>query len=129
MRNLSMKKFGTPIGAAPGMASEKVGLVVVGAPSTWRPGGAARSFFFVLRLSSAVSLSLLRLPARNFRFFAGAPVELVGLPAGPPCDLLGAGVFAPPGVGVELGFGLVTVGTVGTAGAVGAGTAGVGIGT
>ena len=38
MRNLSMKKFGTPIGAAPGIASEKVGLSSVGAPSAARPG-------------------------------------------------------------------------------------------
>src|SRR3954471_13251209 len=31
MRNLSMKKFGTPTGAGPGVASEKVGLLGVGA--------------------------------------------------------------------------------------------------
>ena len=33
MRNLSMKKFGTPIGAAPGMATERAGLEIVGVPS------------------------------------------------------------------------------------------------
>src|SRR3954447_25299249 len=33
MRNFSMKKFGTPIGAGPGSASEKVGSAAVGAPS------------------------------------------------------------------------------------------------
>ena len=33
MRNLSMKKFGTPIGAGPGSASESVGLPSVGWPS------------------------------------------------------------------------------------------------
>ena len=32
MRNFSMKKFGTPIGAGPGRAREKVGLSGVGAP-------------------------------------------------------------------------------------------------
>src|ERR1700742_1712691 len=31
-----MKKFGTPIGAAPGSACEKVGLAAVGTPSPWR---------------------------------------------------------------------------------------------
>ena len=33
MRNFSMKKFGTPIAAGPGWASEKLGLSTVGAPS------------------------------------------------------------------------------------------------
>ena len=33
MRNLSMKKFGTPIGAGPGVASEKPGFAGVGVPS------------------------------------------------------------------------------------------------
>src|ERR1700748_1182099 len=35
MRNLSMKKLGTPIGAGPGRASESVGLPRVGVPSGW----------------------------------------------------------------------------------------------
>src|SRR4051812_5081398 len=42
MRNLSMKKFGTLIGAAPRWASVKLGLSVVGAPSAWRPGCGCR---------------------------------------------------------------------------------------
>jgi hypothetical protein len=33
IRNLSMKKFGTPMGAGPGRASESVGLLTVGWPS------------------------------------------------------------------------------------------------
>ena len=33
MRNLSMKKFGTPMGAGPGSASERVGFVSAGLPS------------------------------------------------------------------------------------------------
>src|SRR4051794_13342893 len=41
MRNLSMKKFGTPIAAAPGSACEKVGLAGVGTPSPWRIGEAS----------------------------------------------------------------------------------------
>ena len=32
MRNFSMKKFGTPIGAGPGVASEKLGFDGVGTP-------------------------------------------------------------------------------------------------
>jgi hypothetical protein len=36
MRNLSMKKFGTPIGRGPGTASERPGLVSAGAPSASR---------------------------------------------------------------------------------------------
>src|SRR3954452_11749344 len=36
MRNFSMKKFGTPIGAGPGRARLKVGSAAVGAPSGWR---------------------------------------------------------------------------------------------
>src|SRR3954451_8515275 len=36
MRNLSMKKFGTPMGAGPGRASDRVGLAGVGWPSGWR---------------------------------------------------------------------------------------------
>ena len=34
MRNLSMKKFGTPIGAAPGTATERAGFEIVGVPSS-----------------------------------------------------------------------------------------------
>ena len=39
MRNLSMKKFGTPTGTAPGEASEVVGLVIAGAPPVLRSEG------------------------------------------------------------------------------------------
>src|SRR3954454_23069611 len=41
IRNLSMKKFGTPIGAGPGRASEKVGLAGVGTPSVASAGALA----------------------------------------------------------------------------------------
>src|SRR4051812_35734642 len=51
MRNLSMKKFGTPIGAAPGCASVKPGLSAVGVPSVLRPFPAASFFFFLASLT------------------------------------------------------------------------------
>src|SRR5215218_7233027 len=38
MRNFSMKKFGTPMRAGPGVASDTVGLSSVGEPSTLRVG-------------------------------------------------------------------------------------------
>src|SRR4029079_3303463 len=49
-----MKKFGTPIGAGPGMATDSVGFVVVGTPCGVRSGGVVS---FV-----AVSVSVLVLP-------------------------------------------------------------------
>jgi hypothetical protein len=42
MRNLSMKKFGTPIGAAPGSAIDVVGLAIVGSPPRRARASAAR---------------------------------------------------------------------------------------
>jgi hypothetical protein len=42
MRNLSMKKFGTPTRAGPGWASVKVGFAADGAPSV-RTVGVGRS--------------------------------------------------------------------------------------
>ena len=47
MRNFSMKKFGTPMRAGPGVASETVGLSSVGDPSVLRVGFASSTFFFV----------------------------------------------------------------------------------
>ena len=54
MRNLSMKKFGTPIGAGPGMEIDVVGSAIVGRPS-W-PARSERRF-----------------GARSSRVVAGAP--------------------------------------------------------
>src|SRR6188768_1716574 len=111
-----MKKFGTPIGAAPGCASEKVGLSVVGAPSVARPGTLPATFFLAWRLSSETSFLLLRLPALNFLLAAGFPA-----PAWPepPWLRFGAPGFSlPSGVRVGLGLGLVP-GSVGTAVTVG----------
>ena len=56
MRNLSMKKFGTPTGAAPGCASEKLGLVA-GGGAAWA-GGASTVFASVA--ASVVFLAGLR---------------------------------------------------------------------
>ena len=43
MRNLSMKKFGTPIGAGPTVASEYPGFAGVGTPSgSWSRGVSRR---------------------------------------------------------------------------------------
>src|SRR3954452_3697751 len=53
MRNFSMKKFGTPIGAGPGTATESVGLVGVGTPCAVR-SLAARSFAFLTLSSTSV---------------------------------------------------------------------------
>ena len=69
-----MKKFGTPIGAAPGCASEKVGLSSVGLPSIARPGAfLPRAFFLARRSSSETSFLPLRLPALNFLLRVGLP--------------------------------------------------------
>src|SRR5215213_3297541 len=116
MRNLSMKKFGTPIGAAPGVASEKVGLLSVGAPSTARP----RCFFLVLAacLRTVPSTSPTRslgsmLPARKEPLRLRGSRARVGsvlaprspspvAPPWPPSVRLGApGVLLPSGVGAE----------------------------
>ena len=43
MRNFSMKKFGTPIGAGPGVASEKLGFDGVGTPFGWKVGAGVSS--------------------------------------------------------------------------------------
>ena len=112
MRNLSMKKFGTPIGAAPGSASEKLGLSCVGAPSTVRPGCAAafsslRAFLRAAFSTAPVIFLPLMLPAAKFWLPSSsrARVELSGLE--PPWVRLGAPGFSlPSGVGVEVGLGL-----------------------
>ena len=74
-----MKKFGTPIGAAPGSDSEKVGLFRVGVPSRLRPGFAAstvlaasRSFSLTLRLRVSVLA-----PGRFCLPFSGAAGSVV----------------------------------------------------
>src|SRR3978361_1750121 len=108
MRNLSMKKFGTPIGAAPGIASEKVGLSSVGAPSIARPGCAFswRAFLRAAFSTWLVTFLPLMLAAWNcwLPWFSRARVELSGLD--PPWVRLGAPGFSlPSGVGVEVGLG------------------------
>ena len=58
MRNLSMKKFGTPTRAAPTVASEKFGLVGAGDPSEWVRTGAWTTGVGIVRfLTSCLTLS------------------------------------------------------------------------
>ena len=124
MRNLSMKKFGTPIGAAPGSAIEKVGLAAVGAPPSVRPGFglALRAFLRAARSTAPVIFFASTVPTRRFwlRFFSRARVELSGLVV--PWVRLGAPRFSLPS-GVEVGVGVpgvaVTVGSAGVEVAVG----------
>ena len=92
-----MKKFGTPIGAAPGCASEKVGLSSVGVPSAARP----RTLVVRLLLGPALELrdELLAVEV--------AGLELAGCAVG--CALESAGReppwlrFGAPGLLVAVG--------------------------
>src|SRR3954452_15795709 len=93
MRNFSMKKFGTPIAAGPGWASEKDGLEAVGVPSGVR-ALASRSWRWAPRSSTVLA------PSRVLAF-AGTLVLVGCLPPGP----AGCGVC----VGSE---GLLVVGVV-----------------
>src|SRR6478752_6785354 len=60
MRNLSMKKLGTPIGAGPGSASERLGFVSAGLPSALVSASALRLAASVVSL---VVLGAASLPA------------------------------------------------------------------
>src|SRR5436309_14565348 len=94
MRNFSMKKLGTPIGAGPASANENVGLSTVGVPSLARgcPLGS-------------------RLGLMSFLFLRGRLREFPPLPLGrglafSPLTVIGpvpCGCGAPPGFGASLG--------------------------
>src|SRR4051812_38380942 len=117
-----MKKFGTPIGAAPGVAIDRVGLSGVGVPSAWRPG--ATTFLAARWRALRTCLRILALAVSVF-----APPRLAGFPfpgawgsvVCPPPVIGLAGVLPPPppppppvpGTGDPVGFG--TDGTVGVA--------------
>src|SRR5690242_9100633 len=119
MRKWSMKKFGTPICAGPGVASEKVGFAGVGAPLACCGGGGAAFFCAGLTrpepdawLSALPAVPEPELPVRvagdDGAFGFACPPEL------------GFGLAVGVGVGFGFGFGFgvgVTVifGTVGTA--------------
>ena len=75
MRNFSMKKFGTPMRAGPGVASESVGLSSVGEPSVWRVG-LLRSTCFLAFFFVSLELAGQRLGVRVER---GAVVAEAGL--------------------------------------------------
>ena len=83
MRNFSMKKFGTPIAAGPGWASEKLGLSTVGAPSGVR-ALAVRSSRWAPRSSTRLA------PSRVFACCLGCVVVVGCLP---PFSPLGWGAW------------------------------------
>src|SRR6478672_4916620 len=104
-----MKKFGTPIWAAPGSAIVKVGLAGVGVPSgAWSALGSrcfalARSrlaFFLTRPLSDCVLAPPLEFgPAAGLVVWPPCePLPLPPPPLDPPLD--------PPPLGVGTGFGL-----------------------
>ena len=117
-----MKKFGTPIGAAPGMR-EREGRVVERRRAVDRaPGNLVAAFFLAWRSSSEMSFLLFRLPALNFWLPRSLRARSAAWPE-PPWVRFGA-----PGLLVAVrasawrcGFGFVP-GTVGTAGTVGTGS-------
>ena len=57
MRNFSMKKFGTPTGAGPGRAKEKLGFDGVGAPPSSRAGAGLSRFSSSASVPSAPSMT------------------------------------------------------------------------
>jgi hypothetical protein len=61
-----MKKFGTPIGAAPGRANEKVGLDEVGVPPLLRSEGVLVGFVVGLPLLPVPVLPVPVLPPELF---------------------------------------------------------------
>jgi hypothetical protein len=132
MRNFSMKKFGTPMRAGPGVASESVGFSSVGEPSVLR-AGFLRSTRFLLLVSSSAPPSASafgsserssptirgRLPTR-LRDSPGAAGAGCAPPSEPPApcwtdgscvgagvagvdDAVGAAVGSGDGVGVGVG--------------------------
>src|SRR3981189_3140429 len=92
MRNFSMKKFGTPRGAGPASASEKVGLSIVGVPSLAR----------VLPFGSRVGLT-----SSGRTWPSDVPVLPLGLGlAFSPPEVIGpvaCGWGATPGFGASVG--------------------------
>ena len=125
MRNFSMKKFGTPMRAGPGSASETVGLSSVGVPSVLRVGLDSSTCFSTCSTRfSSLPVSDSELGERARRLCAGSslPPRL-----SPPPRFPRAGASAPsPGgsVGAGVGVGVrVGAGAAGVAVAVGEGVA------
>src|SRR3954449_11810630 len=82
-----MKKFGTPIAAAPGSACEKVGLAGVGMPSPWRiadASGLPSALAFLDASSSPVA-------------FLRSALPTVFCPCWPPAETEGPLLSARPG--------------------------------
>ena len=112
MRNLSMKKFGTPTRAGPGVASEKVGFETAGLPSGFASFGAG-----VRRRWCESSLSSTSIPQPR-REVEGEvlPVSPSQSPASEFFRFLRSELVSPAGVGVAVLVGVaVAVGSgVGT---------------
>src|SRR3954447_7192033 len=101
MRNFSMKKFGTPGSAGPGVATERVGSLGVGVPSGLRAGGAVGVAVAAGRRSS---------PERTWALPRRFPRARGGCAAPPPS----AGA-----VGTAVGVAVAVGGCVGPAGGAG----------
>src|SRR3954465_8812646 len=129
MRNLSMKKFGTPIGAAPGLASERGGVSSVGGPAPWRPGEgtclarrrALRTFSRTVSRTVPTEVSVF---ARTFflTLTVTSPPSLAGLVVWPPPCAPPPVLPPPPPVTGLPPLDPGTLGTLGTLGTVGVGT-------
>src|SRR3954451_18597001 len=109
MRNLSMKKFGTPIRAGPGMASEKVGFEGAGEPSGLLSFGAGTTVGGSV-VGGAVEQSRPEVEVEGLPLLQARvepvrpPCTLVCTPASAPaCEVLPAPWPAWPGVAVACG--------------------------
>src|SRR3954447_24196136 len=117
IRNLSMKKLGTPIGAGPGTESEKLGLEGVGAP----PGVRVGSWRFFTRVPAVSSTWVVPKVVVEGEGCPGAAgrVTLVGCCWGAPLDCGACVVLSPPPLlplGLFWGFDWVGVDWVGALG-------------
>src|SRR3954447_6479469 len=86
MRNLSMKKFGTPSGTGPGSDNDVVGFVTVGRPWSLRSGGGVT--FWAKRSGSTVCSGLASQGSATWAFVAPPPVSLA-IASRPFASLLG----------------------------------------
>src|SRR3954451_1220800 len=112
MRNLSMKKFGTPMRAGPGVASEKVGLAAFGEPSAFSPGTAPATS---LTLSFARPAPARTLESARLTGFSSACTGAAVEPFPPPEGEEPEPLPPPPPrwlPGVAIGLGTWTCGTL-----------------
>src|SRR4051812_9333587 len=96
MRNFSMKKFGTPGSAGPGVATERVGSLGVGVPSGLRRAGGAAGV--------AVAAGRRSSPERTWALPRRFPRARGGCAAPPPsAGAVGTAVGVAVAVGVCVG--------------------------